>query len=310
MCKRNIGVYTLRFRVMTVKNNFQLNEKWSVVSAPSLVLNYDALMLFSRNLQPWRVCVGGRGGGNVKRSHRQLSWFREGGWNAMTSKMFANILEWVSGELNPSQSSYNGVHLGTEHRIGLHRDNTRNANDDVSTQENGLVIEQLTHQTRKTCFNWCKPDDDGSSLPEEDLVWVICLFVKVKRSILIDLWFVKPKQKSPWTCIRTLLESSVMYGNQPVPSFSLVSPWRLHGFTEWKRSLIVCIYFHSRDDPPADYLSCSISQSPAFSWGRSELTDRNVELYPQFFLELITTQLRFYMVSPQLSLLIYFQFHI
>ena len=27
-------------------------------------------------------------------------------------------------------------------------------------------------------------------------------------------------------------------------------------------------------------------------------------LYPQFFLELITTQLRFYMVSPQLSLLI------
>ena len=41
-----------------------------------------------------------------------------------------------------------------------------------------------------------------------------------------------------------------------------------------------------------------------FSWGRSELTDRNVELYPQFFLELITTQLRFYMVSPQLSLLI------
>ena len=40
------------------------------------------------------------------------------------------------------------------------------------------------------------------------------------------------------------------------------------------------------------------------SWGRSELTDRNVELYPQFFLELITTQLRFYMVSPQLSLLI------
>ena len=29
-----------------------------------------------------------------------------------------------------------------------------------------------------------------------------------------------------------------------------------------------------------------------------------VELYPQFFLELITTQLRFYMVSPQLSLLI------
>ena len=34
------------------------------------------------------------------------------------------------------------------------------------------------------------------------------------------------------------------------------------------------------------------------------LTDRNVELYPQFFLELITTQLRFYMVSPQFSLLI------
>ena len=41
----------------------------------------------------------------------------------------------------------------------------------------------------------------------------------------------------------------------------------------------------------------------SFSWGRSELTDRNVELYPQFFLELITTQLRFYMASPQLSLL-------
>ena len=47
-----------------------------------------------------------------------------------------------------------------------------------------------------------------------------------------------------------------------------------------------------------------ISFSEPFSWGRSELTDRNVELYPQFFLELITTQLRFYMVSPQLSLLI------
>ena len=31
---------------------------------------------------------------------------------------------------------------------------------------------------------------------------------------------------------------------------------------------------------------------------------KQVELYPQFFLELITTQLRFYMVSPQLSLLI------
>ena len=29
-----------------------------------------------------------------------------------------------------------------------------------------------------------------------------------------------------------------------------------------------------------------------------------LELYPQFFLELITTQLRFHMVSPQLSLLI------
>ena len=65
------------------------------------------------------------------------------------------------------------------------------------------------------------------------------------------------------------------------------------------------LILHSRDDPPAVYLSCSISQSPAFSWGRSELTDRNVELYPQFFLELITTQLRFYMVSPQLSLLTY-----
>ena len=64
------------------------------------------------------------------------------------------------------------------------------------------------------------------------------------------------------------------------------------------------LILQSRDDPPAVYLSCSISQSPAFSWGRSELTDRNVELYPQFFLELITTQLRFYMVSPQLSLLI------
>ena len=47
-----------------------------------------------------------------------------------------------------------------------------------------------------------------------------------------------------------------------------------------------------------------LSVTSLFSWGRSELTDRNVELYPQFFLELITTQLRFYMVSPQLSLLI------
>ena len=36
---------------------------------------------------------------------------------------------------------------------------------------------------------------------------------------------------------------------------------------------------------------------------KSEPTDRNVELYPQFFLELITTQLRFHMVSPQLVLL-------
>ena len=42
-----------------------------------------------------------------------------------------------------------------------------------------------------------------------------------------------------------------------------------------------------------------------FSWGRSEHTDRNVELYPQFFSELITAQLlRFHMVSPQLVLLI------
>ena len=47
----------------------------------------------------------------------------------------------------------------------------------------------------------------------------------------------------------------------------------------------------------------TVYQSPAFSWRRSELTDRNVELYPQFFLELITTQLRFHMVSPQLVLL-------
>ena len=31
-------------------------------------------------------------------------------------------------------------------------------------------------------------------------------------------------------------------------------------------------------DPPAVYLSSSIFQSPAFSWGRSERTDRNVEL--------------------------------
>ena len=64
------------------------------------------------------------------------------------------------------------------------------------------------------------------------------------------------------------------------------------------------LILHSWDDPPAVYLSSSIFQSPAFSWGRSELTDRNVELYPQLFLELITTQLRFYMVSPQLVLLI------
>ena len=57
------------------------------------------------------------------------------------------------------------------------------------------------------------------------------------------------------------------------------------------------------------YSSLVINVTPdqrtiTFSWGWSELTDRNVELYPQFFLELITTQLRFYMVSPQLSLLI------
>ena len=32
--------------------------------------------------------------------------------------------------------------------------------------------------------------------------------------------------------------------------------------------------------------------------------ESKVELYPQFFLELITTQLRFHMVSPQLVLLI------
>ena len=31
-------------------------------------------------------------------------------------------------------------------------------------------------------------------------------------------------------------------------------------------------------DPPAVYLSSSIFQSPASSWGRSEHTDRNVEL--------------------------------
>ena len=50
------------------------------------------------------------------------------------------------------------------------------------------------------------------------------------------------------------------------------------------------------------YITISIL---VISWGRSELTDRNVELYPQFFLELhvITTQVRFYMVSPQLLLL-------
>ena len=44
--------------------------------------------------------------------------------------------------------------------------------------------------------------------------------------------------------------------------------------------------------------------SQTFSWGQSELTDQNVKLYPQFFLELITTQLKFHMVSPQLVLLI------
>ena len=44
-------------------------------------------------------------------------------------------------------------------------------------------------------------------------------------------------------------------------------------------------------------MCCAIfSQEQVYSWGRSELTDRNVELYPQFFLEQITTQLRFYMV--------------
>ena len=43
------------------------------------------------------------------------------------------------------------------------------------------------------------------------------------------------------------------------------------------------LILQSRDDPPAVYLSSSMFQSPAFSWGRSELTDRNVELYPSSF---------------------------
>ena len=67
--------------------------------------------------------------------------------------------------------------------------------------------------------------------------------------------------------------------------------------------------FKSRDSCSSEWMCHTVCpknriRSPAFSWGRSELTDRNVELYPQFFLELITTQLRFYMVSPQFSLLI------
>ena len=40
------------------------------------------------------------------------------------------------------------------------------------------------------------------------------------------------------------------------------------------------LILQSRDDPPAVYLSCSISQSPAFSWGRSELTDRKRWVVP------------------------------
>ena len=46
-----------------------------------------------------------------------------------------------------------------------------------------------------------------------------------------------------------------------------------------------------------------VGKKKKFSWGWSEPTDRNVELTPQFFLELIITQLRFHMVSPQLVLL-------
>ena len=48
----------------------------------------------------------------------------------------------------------------------------------------------------------------------------------------------------------------------------------------------------------------SVIDDPQFSKECRIPNFRNVELYPQFFLELITTQLRFYMVSPQLSLLI------
>ena len=66
----------------------------------------------------------------------------------------------------------------------------------------------------------------------------------------------------------------------------------------------ICVMYAGLANDKSYYLSSSLFQSPAFSWGRSELTDRNVELYPQFFLELITTQLRFHMVSPQVVLLI------
>ena len=44
--------------------------------------------------------------------------------------------------------------------------------------------------------------------------------------------------------------------------------------------------------------------SKVFTCCKHLLTVNTLELYPQFFLELITTQLRFYMVSPQLVLLI------
>ena len=56
---------------------------------------------------------------------------------------------------------------------------------------------------------------------------------------------------------------------------------------------------------------CQLSWLSCFKIGLKYTTQkksRNMliswSLYPQFFLELITTQLRFYMVSPQLSLLI------
>ena len=95
-----------------------------------------------------------------------------------------------------------------------------------------------------------------------------------------------------------LTTDSVQWAHTPLPQPTMIL------VSQFPPARLNELILHSWDDPPAVYLSSSIFQSPAFSRGRSELTDRNVELYPQFFLELITTQLRFHMVSPQLVLLI------